>query len=495
MTAEQPVAEPLMAPAPPPSIPALQKWTSWGTGVGIEVGHENLFFTLTRVRPSGVHVLDSMVIERYRERPAGEWGGGYQDFLKKNKVSHVSATVVLPPGDCISRVAAFPGVLDKDLGAAVQYQLDGLHPYPEEEAAHAFARLKGERKASVAVGIARQPVIQDYATLFDEAGIPVSAFLTPAAAIYSALRVMQPAPATQFLGIVEYESSTLLYGESETHPVYCVQFPAGSDRAVVAAQAQLRLGDQPLVARLAALLPRAQREDVTWPLAYAASLAGALPGQSLQVNLLPADRRTVSSPWRWVPTIVLLVLLAVLGLGFSYYQEYENRRLLTKLDAEIAKVQPRVLQVSTLQKQIEEKGKRLGYLVDIAGYPQQDLDVIRELTRILPGTAFVARLDITRSDVALAGEVDQSMELLRMLDNSPLFRDSEFTSTPSRSPNGKELFQIRTRREFPLPPKPGVQPQQPQVPQPGVQLLPPGVNSTPLPRVAPPPPLPPGVRP
>lgn len=494
MTAEQPVAEPQMAPAAAPPIPALQKWASWGTGVGIEIGQENLFFTLTRVRPGGIHVLDSMVIERYRERPAGEWGGAYQDFLKKNKVSHVSATVVLPPGDCIARVAAFPGVLDKDLGAAVQYQLDGLHPYPEEEAVHAYARLKGERKSNIAVGIARQPVIQDYATLFDEAGIPVSAFLTPAAAIYSALRVLQPVPASQFLGIVEYEGSTLLYGESETHPVYCVQFPAGSDRAVSAAQAQLRLGDEPLVARLASLLPRAQREDLTWPLAYAASLAGALPGASLQVNLLPVDRRTVSSPWRWVPTIVLLVLLAILGLGFSYYQEYENRRLLTKLDAEIAKVQPRVLQVNSIQKQIEEKSKRLAYLVDIAGYPQQDLDVIRELTRILPGTAFVARLDITRSDVAMSGEVDQSMELLRLLDNSPLFRDSEFVSTPSRSPNGKEIFQIRTRREFPALPKPGAQPAQPQVPQPGVQLLPPGVNSTPLPRVAPPPPLPPGVR-
>ncbi len=467
------VGEVVAASAP---VPIMQKWMSWGTGVGVEVSRTDLHFTLVRVRPGGIQILDSMTIERYRQRPAGEWGGDYQEFLRKNKVHHVSATVVLPPWDCVSRVAHFPGVADKDLPAAIQYQLDGLHPYPEEEASHAWARLKGDRRATVSIGVSRLPVIEDYATLFDEAGIPVAAFLTPGAAIYSALRVLQVPPARELLGAVELEGEMLLYGESELHPLYCVPFPAGSDRAIAAASAQLRLGSDALVGRLASMLPRAQRDDVALPLAFAGALAGALSGKALGVNLLPVNRRTVSSPWRWVPTIILLVLLAILGLGFSVYQEYENRRILTRLDAEIAKVQPRVAAVANLNKQIDVDTRRLGYMVDLAAYPQQDLDVIRELTRILPPNAFVARLDITRTDIAIAGEVDQALDLLRLIDASPLFRDSEFTQAPNRSPNGKEVFQLRARREFAAAQRPGALPPPPVAPNVNPGQAPAGVR-------------------
>ena len=484
--------EPLTSAAEVPhqtAIPALLKWRSFGTGVGIEIGPEDLKVSLTVVRPGGIRVLDTLEILRYRERPAAEWGETYQEFLKKHKATHVSAAVVLPVSDCIARVVGLPGVPEKELASAVQYQLDGLHPFADEEAAHAFARLNAPRQAAVSIAIAKHAVIEDYATLFDEAGIAVISFLSPAAAIYSALRVLQLPPAPQFLAIHEDPAGLLIYGESETHPIYCVQFPAGSDRAIHSATAQLRLPEEAPLARLAALLPLADREEVGGPISYAASLASALPSQALAVNLLPVSRRKTSSPWRWVPTIVLLVLLMGLGLAFSYYQEFENRRLLEKLDAEIARMQPRVVSVRNLDTQIEAARKRVQFLSTLAGYPQQDLDTLRELTRLMPMSAYVSRLDMTRTDVSIVGEIDQSLELLKMLDSSPYFKDSEFTTAPGRMPNGKELFQIRTRRETPATARP-VAPGPP-----GVQInMPP--NSTPLPRIAPPPPLPPqGLRP
>jgi len=485
MTTEQP---PILVEVPHlTAIPAFQKWRSFGTGVGIEVGPQDLFVTLSTVRPGGIKVLDTLQILRYRERPAAEWGEDYQQFLKRHKVAHVSAAVVLPANDCISRVIALPGVPDKELSSAVQYQLDGLHPFADEEAAHAFGRLLKPRQFNVSVAIAKNAVIEDYATLFDEAGIPVISFLTPAAAIYSAIRVLQLAPAAQFIATHEDEVGLLVYGESDSHPLYCVLFPGGSDRAVSAAASQMRLPEDVLNATLASLLPEAARNDVGGPVSYAASLVSAVPSQAIAVNLLPASRRKTSSPLRWVPTIILMVLLMALGLAFAYYQDYENRKLLEKLDAEIARLQPRVQSVNTINQQIEAATKRLQFLAELAAYPQQDLDSLRELTRLMPMSAYVSRLDLTRTEVGIVGEIDQSLELLRMLDSSPFFKDSEFTSAPGRTPLGKELFQIRSKRELPsvaAPPQPG----------PGAPIQPP-VNSTPLPKIAPPPPLPQGLRP
>ena len=470
------------------NIPFLQKWRSFGTGVGIEVCPDALHVTLSVVRPSGIKVVDTLEILRYRERPAAEWGADYQSFLKKHKLTHVSASVVLPASDCVSRVIALPGVAERELAAAVQYQLDGLHPYSEEEATHAFARLAAPRQGTVSLAISKRPVIEDYATLFDEAGIAVVSFLTPAAAIYSALRVLQLVPGSQFLAIHEDASGLMLYGESDTHPLYCVRFPADSDRAILSAAAQMRLAEDAPKVRLATLLPVAEKLDASGPVAYAASLASALPSQAIGVNLLPVDRRKTSSPLRWVPTIILLVLLMGLGLGFAYYQEYENRRLLQKLDAELARLQPRVASVRSIDAQIEATTKKLAFLTNLATYPQQDLDTLRELTRIMPMTAYVSRMDMTRSDIGLVGEIDQSLELLKMLDSSAYFKESEFSSAPGRLPTGKEMFQIRTKREVPgsAPAPAAAGPAAPAAPV---------INSTPVPRIAPPPPLPQGFRP
>lgn len=429
-------------------IPFFQKWRSFGTGLGVEVNPQDLEFTLTVVRPNGIRVVDSLTVPRYRERPAAEWGADVQALLQKHKISHISATVVLPAQDCISRSLGLPGVPNSEVASAVRYQLDGMHPYSEDEASHSFSRLAAPRQANFALAIARNSLIEDYATLFDEAGIAVAAFLTPAAAIYSALRILQMAPAEQFLAVHEDREGLLLFGETNTHPIYCVRFPLNSDRAIPAACSQIRLPEDAPVGRLAALLPQAERLELCSPISYAASLAGALPSQSLAINLLPVDRRKTSSPWRWVPTIVLLVLLMFLGLAFAYHQDFENRRLLSRLDAEIAKLQPKLNAVRALDSEIGAAQKKLQFLSTFASYPQQDLDSLRELTRLMPMTSFVARLDMTRTDINIVGEVDQAMELLKMLDSSPLFKDSEFSSAPGRNPLGKEVFQIRSKREL-----------------------------------------------
>ncbi|WP_031496116.1 PilN domain-containing protein [Bryobacter aggregatus] len=464
-------------------IPFLRKWRSFGTGLGVEIGPENLSATLTAVRPNGIRVLDTLEILRYRERPAAEWGADFQAFLTKNRIRHLSATVVLPPADALSRSLPVPGVPEKELAAAVRYQLDGLHPFQEDEAEHSFSRLEAPHQSMLSVAIARTAVIQEYATIFDEAGIAVRAFLTPAAAIYSALRVLQLPPAEQFLAIHEEERGVLLYAETPTHPIYCVPFAQDPNRAIGLASAQIRLPEEAPVTRLASLLPHTEKLQLTTPLAYAASLAGALPSQALGINLLPLERRKTTSPLRYVPTVILLVLLMCIGVSIAYLRDYEDRKLLTRLDGEISKYSPALARVKALDTQIAGTQKRLDFLRDLASHPRQDLDSLRELTRIIPSSAYVNRMELTRLGLGLNGEIDQSAELLKLLDSSPLFKDAEFTSSPGRSQAGKEVFNIRAKRELPAPaavpvsPAPGQAPAQPPV----------------LPNVAPPPPLPAGL--
>jgi Tfp pilus assembly PilM family ATPase len=86
----------------------------------------------------------------------------------------VAAAVLLPRSEVIVRQVHMAGVSDKDLAAAIRYQIDGLHPYAEEEAVYDWVRITGT--PVVMAGIARRDVIERYSALFAEAGVKVQSF-------------------------------------------------------------------------------------------------------------------------------------------------------------------------------------------------------------------------------------------------------------------------------------------------------------------------------
>src|SRR5688572_25228044 len=150
----------------------LRRWLALGTGVGIEIRNTELQVTVVRVRPSETGVLGSATVPDYRTRPAAEWGGELNVFLKQLGAAHIAATVLLPRHDVIVRQISLPGVSNRDLAAAVQLQIDSLHPFADEEIYYTYARL-GNTPA-VLVGVTRRELILEYAATFAEAGIKVA---------------------------------------------------------------------------------------------------------------------------------------------------------------------------------------------------------------------------------------------------------------------------------------------------------------------------------
>src|SRR6185369_12501102 len=113
--------------------PVLRKWVAFGSGVGISIegprGAEWLQVVAIRVRPTGAKQVASLIIEDFRNRPAAEWSAEYSAAVAKVGMQRTAAMVLLPRHEVILRHLALPGVADKDLDAAVTFQLDGLHPY------------------------------------------------------------------------------------------------------------------------------------------------------------------------------------------------------------------------------------------------------------------------------------------------------------------------------------------------------------------------------
>ncbi|HOK47990.1 MAG TPA: hypothetical protein PLA43_03695 [Bryobacteraceae bacterium] len=429
--------------------PRLRKWLAVGAGIGIEIGEQDLTVMVTRVRPSGTRLLGAGVIARFKERPAAEWGAEYTDFVKRLGVSHIPATVLLPRQELIVRLLSLPGVSDRDLPSAIQYQLDSLHPFGEDEAAHAWCRIG--RSGAVLVAIIRREILNRYIALFSEAGIKVAAFSFSAAAMHAAARMLSSPPQGGFLAVYEGDDGVEIYGESEARPVFSAVFDLPPERAAALAAAELRLPAETEPIDFAALLPRPVPADYDLSRstrAYAAALAGACPLLALPLNLLPPQYRSSTSRAMYVPTAILVLLLAAALVALASITPIEDRKYLKALESEIARLEPLARKAGELDKEIEQVRTRAKLLDDYRRRAKADLDALAELNKLIPPPGWLTGLEMTRDAVVLNGQAEQAAPLLKAIDGSPLFQGSEFTVPITRS-GTNEVFRIRAVREEP----------------------------------------------
>ena len=78
-------------------------------------------------------------------------------------------------------------------------------------------------------------------------------------------------------------------------------------------------------------------------------------------------------------------------------------------------------------------------LDDLRRRPKADMDVLAELTRILPPPTWLNLLEISPAQVIVDGETDQAAPLLKVVDASPLFEASEFQMGPVPMPGGAHV--------------------------------------------------------
>lgn len=430
--------------------PLWKRFLTLGSGVGIEIDGADLVVLATRVKPSGVVLLGELRIANYRARQASEWGLEYQAFLKKIGLGHVAALVLLPRHEVTLRVLNLPGVADKDLASAISFQSDSLHPYGDVDVYVSHARL--EAKDSVLVAIVERERVDAHAASFAEAGIKIAGFTVSAAALYSASRLLEiPAP-----GLLAYDQRPLeveMYGESESRPLFSALFDDADTRAIDRTLAELRLaGDTPLVPASQLLpVPENAASHANYgehALLYATALASAAPARSLTLNLLPEEYRSTSSRMLYVPTIVLGSIVLAMALFLWWQQREAQRQYVELIQQETQRYQPAASRLARINKDIDTRAAQIKLLSEYRQQSRRDLDSLQEMTRLFVAPSWIMTLQMTPQEVQMMGNSPNAAELLRTLDGSEYFENSEFTMTPQRN-NEVDQFSLKTRREAP----------------------------------------------
>lgn len=428
----------------------LRNLVAVGTAAGIEILDDCLNVVVARVRPSGVEVAARLTIQSYRTRPAAEWGAEYTGFLRKLGLGHISATVLLPRRDVIVRQIHLPGVKDKDLIPAIGFQIENLHPYGDEDVAWAWQRISSN--GALLLGIVRQQYLQEWLDRFAEAGVALAGVTFSPAVLFCASRVYGVPASRDFLAARRGEAGGVeLYGESASRPLFSAEFDTGVERAAPLALAELRLPAGTPLASWEGVLPPprlAADFDVSRnAFAYAAALAGAVPRLAPAANLLPEELRVSRSRAALVPSIVLGIVLTLLSGALLGFNAYSEKRYLATIRGEIGRLQPKVAVAAKYDKATLAARQRIAVLNSYRKRTRSDLDALAELTRLIAPPAWTNYVQIDRSSVVVAGEADQAAPLLQILDQSPHFKNSQFSVAIARTGAG-DLFRIRSEREM-----------------------------------------------
>ncbi len=439
----------MIAPTSNPWLATLRKSLAFGSGVGVEIGAFDLNIAAVRVRPNGAQVPGALTIHRFREQPAAEWGIVYSSFLATIGAGHVAATVILPRSEVTVRQVALPGVAAKDIEAALGFQIDSLHPYPEGEAVWGWAPVGDGHSALV--GIARRETLDRYATLFSEAGVKVAAFTFSAGAMYGGARLLSLPAVDGFVAMQESGGEWEVYGESPARGVFSalLDSPAGRAHALALSELRLDAATGPLTFPDLLPVPVAAPADLDLAhnaLPYAAALAGACPVLTATVNLLPASERQSTSRAIFIPTIALASLILIVTAAMGISGTIESHRYRAELDARIHQAELQAAKVRALDGRLAEARRRVLLLDNFRMRSKSDLDTLDELTRILAPPTWLRGLDINRKQVQISGDTEQAAALLKLLDGSGHFQNSEFTTPLARSGMG-EVFGIRAERK------------------------------------------------
>jgi general secretion pathway protein L len=147
-------------------------------------------------------------------------------------------------------------------------------------------------------------------------------------------------------------------------------------------------------------------------------------------------------------TFILAAILILLWVIYIFSPLTVEERRLREIEHQITIRKEEVKKVEKVRKEVDALTSETSTIEDFKGARPMALNIIRELTTILPKSAWLSRLRITESTVELEGYASSATELLPLLEASKYFTKAEFASPTFRDARlNSERFSIKMEKE------------------------------------------------
>ena len=166
------------------------------------------------------------------------------------------------------------------------------------------------------------------------------------------------------------------------------------------------------------------------------------------INLLPAQTPDRARQSRGATQRLLAGVTALLVLLVLYAPLIKHEQILERLEAEVDAKRTAAKQARDLLSRSEAMTARSAFVTTQRAKDHAPIDVLDELTRILPDDSFATRVVINNGDVQLQGEAGSATTVLALLEGSQRFSRAAFRSPVTRNQkSAKDKFHIVAQLE------------------------------------------------
>ncbi|MDH3357886.1 MAG: pilus assembly protein PilM [Desulfobacteraceae bacterium] len=168
----------------------------------------------------------------------------------------------------------------------------------------------------------------------------------------------------------------------------------------------------------------------------------SLQSVAVDINLFPEHfRKKPSIIGRYI-ILALFVLTLITGMGWVGSHIVHQRVTGIRVDRELNELSDKINALEQANSEITALQERIDYLGNLQKDRIGALEFLKELTEILPETAWLSRLSVADNKVEIQGYTDYSTRLITQLEASPLFANAKFISTITKDRDGKQVFKI-----------------------------------------------------
>ncbi len=463
------------------------------TAFGIDLGPNHLVLTLLKKSFGRIKVVDysqhRIPPEEEREEREAQIIGLVNTFASRHSIKRDCAHLSLPRQGVIARFIRLPMATRENLGKVLEYELTKYTPFKREDVFYDYVLLKEEKEGLTLFAVfAKRSDIESTLSLLKKIGIrPASIQISTTSALnlFFYNRTPEEGEVSVLIDLNHSHFEMNLLRGTDWRESYPLPFHAkpweseilwAYERSGVrpVSNAPLRFylyGEGGDDSRLTALQRAGELKEVLRPpleqvvihgdrkrLAQIyASLGTPLSGlikPRIDLNLLPFEWRKKKRKIGKPILIGLIILLILVGLnyGVSLYLRYRDE--LASISEELRRRKPEVEAVERLQRERERLAKEIAELEKFKSEEVSKIEMLREVTRLLPDTAWIWNLKYNGREVELSGYAESASDLIPILDKSPLFEKVEFLAPVTKErlmrpegPQEKERFRIKARLE------------------------------------------------
>ncbi|MBI1912591.1 MAG: PilN domain-containing protein [Deltaproteobacteria bacterium] len=392
-------------------------------------------------------------------------------YISEHKIKSPAIGIGLKEGDFISKSLFIPAPNAAALEGILKFELEKHLPFNDEEASSAFQVLKKDKNIfSVIVHAAWKKTIDGIVEQFSGAGLNPDYVGTREAGLLSTLLENKKIRDAGFLAIVSFGKAEInLTGFIGSLPFHsrsiervkeCFEELA-RELKVMEYFASGRLEEILILSEANEFEEFSKRADCLGLPFRQIDLSGlnieaqAAPSYGLALSALGKGKININlatesflkraeNRLSFSKKIVASAAILFLSIPFSYIAK--DYLTLKKIDAAIMEIKAEGRKVEDIRLSFQTVNESLKILDEIKGEGSTGpLDVLRELTELMPKDSWITDIELKGSVASLDGVSDRASLLLLKMERSKLMKDFEFTGPVVKGEQGKEKFKIKFR--------------------------------------------------